>query len=314
MRFPIDIITRLITFLQTNTILGIRVREDGGALPPWTVTPDFDGEQWVCSIAPGLVNGLPAVWDGVDLLDAPVIPITNYRSLGPDATPTLSVTLDGEIIATYEEVPPYFLALGVGKPPTTSFDPFAGGFSTALDYDSRLLRCADLVLHQGRMSATTDIIIGDPASGSPNVVEYVTKVEGLLTANDPATIEQTEKYSPPQDNDPTAIMLGLLEEQKEDQIHIASVWFVSPPGWPRGTPIDASWDVHVQQLLWWDLDHSIKEAPPQLAHTALRLDTVLAGGVANPINDYLTSQINDADSLFAQFFNKQDTPGKFWSV
>lgn len=314
MRLALEPWQRFVRFLQTNTVLGIRVRDEGGNEQPWTVTPSYDGEKWSCTIVPGLVNGIPVLWGDVDLLDAPQIPLTNYRALGPDAIPSISTDENGNVVASYEPVPPFFLSLGVGKPPITTFDPFAGGFATTQDDQSRLLRGADLVLHQPRMSATTDIIVDDPLTGATNIIEFTTKFEGLTSANDPATVEQTAKYSPPADNDPLAVLIGLLDEQKEDVILIASVWWVSPPQWPRNSELDGTWDVYVEQKLWWNLDHSTKAPPPQLAQSKLKLDTGLAGGVGDRINDYLTAQINDTNSLFAQFFNRQDMPGKFWGV
>ena len=305
---------RLIRHLLKHRVLGVTANVTAGHPPPWTVTPSWDGERWVCAIQPGLVNGIPATWEGVDLLEAPVIPIRNYRALGPDATPQISTDAGGNVTFSYEPVPAYFQSLGVGRPPVSTFDPFAGGLSTETDFEGRLLRSADLVLHQSRMSATTDITVDDPLSGATTIIEFATSYEGLSTANDPATIEQTEKYSPPVENDPLAQFLGLLEGKKEDQILIASLWWVSPPQWPHGSPLDGSWDVYVQQKLWRNLDHATKAPPPQLAQSRLKLDTGLAGGVGDRLNDYLTAQLNTTDSQFAQFFNAQDTPGKFWSV
>ena len=276
---------------------------------PWQVVLRWDGEgeQWVGVIMPGLVRCVPPTTDGIELTDFPLIPMDQWRRLGPDAEPTgISASESGEIVLGFEAVPKFFLDLGVGPAPTAN----GTTINRSAADDRRLLRSMDLVLHQPRLSTASILRTSNGLDGL--------FLEALATYRLPADetpyIERTPLWVPPAPSDPLQQLFGIYSDTGLDSRVIAHLWLVSQPGTPDGAEIDATWTPYVQQQIWWNIDHAVRQLPPPLADTKLSLQTGLAAGAGDALNLYLTDQINTANSVISNYLSRNTVAAEIWSL
>jgi hypothetical protein len=91
------------------------------------------------------------------------------------------------------------------------------------------------------------------------------------------------------------------------------VYLVSPLGAAYFSAPDATWQAFVQHRVFWNLHHGTNQLPPPLDAKPLTLNTGLAGGVGDRINQFLLAQVNDANSATAQFLGRNTIEGIFWT-
>lgn len=336
--------------LIRHRFLGSTVQEHGGFVHPWTIIPEFDAQQtrWSCHIKPGYVNGLEATvslpakdvpQDTLDrlkaskepmpgdaetavevwLTESPLMPLTAWRSIGPDASPTgSSVSEDGNVNFTFEQVPKFFEALGVGEPPKIGSSGAEGimqsASGTAEDQASvRLMRALDIVLYQDRPATASQFTQSDGSDGV--IFQYDVTVVNAPSARKRAYLRETSKYEPPPPpTDPIARLMGDWSDMPRDELWMASVYLVSPEGAAFGSAPDETWQPYVRHRVFWNLNHATNRLPPPLKSENLTLITGLAGGVGDRINQFLLSQVNDANNAVAQFLNRNTIEGRFWTI
>jgi len=333
---------KLIEHLQHNRIRDVTLLENGDWQHPWQITPRYDAEggQWTASINPGFVNGLDATVQldaqqapddtlarlqnpsgSVDawLTESPRLPLTSWRSIGADATPTSADTSeDGSVHFAFEPVPKFFEALGVGQPPkigSSDGDGIIRSVSgTSEDQTKvRLLRALDVVLYQDRPATASQFTMSDGTDGV--IFQFDVTVVNTPNARERAYLRTTSKYQPPPPpTDALARLMGDWSDTPRDELWLATVYLVSLAGTAPGSEVDGTWQPYVKHRVFWNLLHATNTLPPALKSDNLTLNTGLAAGVGDRVNQFLLSQVNDGNSAISQFLGRNTIEGRFWSV
>jgi hypothetical protein len=130
-----------------------------------------------------------------------------------------------------------------------------------------------------------------------------------------AYIRLLSKYTPPPPvTDPLARLMGDWSDPTRDELHLATVWMVSPLGAEYYKAPDASWTPYLQHRVFWNLNHAAKRLPPPLKSENLTLSTGVALGTGDRVNEFLLSLVNDANSALAQFIGRNTIEGRFWTI
>lgn len=316
---------------------------------PWSIVPSWNPEReaWLLRIKPGFVNGLDAEIDlpaeiapqrtldriqdtsgrkpegresvACRLTEFPDIPVgNNTRLIGKGANAeSFSVTPSGMPVFQFEAVPEMFLTMGV-KPESANF---IGNLNTGIQVvetpdddpgESPILRACDVALYLDRPSAKLDILRGVGALDSFNAVMTI-----IYNRSSPARehpwLDITPKYRPRADID-----LGdFLQESTDpefDTLKIGTVYFLSPPGASPEDPMDETWNAFPKHDLFWNLAHAPQRIPDPTPIEPLRLQTGLAGGLADIIFADLLAMNNDAFLSAAQILRSRNLAGRFWSL
>ena len=302
-------------------------------LPPWHTTArwNHERERWEARIRPGLVNAMPATvslpreeWPrlsvrrfetlGLDpgdkadipLTEEPWLPLATFRALGSDG----AATGINETRVTFEAVPEYFRLLGVGPPPDVDLTSDILGY-TPPPSETRLLRACDLVLHVDRIASATQWSFGAGVDGT--VAQFSLTFVRKPGFRRSAYITTSARWLAIPDR--TDLLAGNVADSPTDEYHLATVYLMSPPAAPLSSAPDASWTPYVQQRggFFWNCQHATSK-PAALASQNLTLNTGLAGGVGDAINNFLLSQINDPLSAAAQFLSRGRLQSHLWSV
>lgn len=306
--------------LKRNRITGVTILDDGGWRHPWNVRSlwNNDGERWEVDIEPGFVEGLPATIevDGVEvpLIDRPRLPLTSFRALGSDGASTGSTTgADGSVRVSFDAVPAFFRALGVGDPPDVVLD---GTTLPNLEAPSsaRLLRACDLVLHQDRLATSTQWTFGTGADGI--IAEFTVSATSRPDARRSAFVRAYARWQLPAQATRQQLVAGNWTDLPQDQELIATVYLVSPPGAPAGSAPDRTWTPYVKQGvgMFWNLNYATNHLRRPLAKQVITLNTGLAAGQGDLVNNWILSQQNDAASAASEFIRRERLEGLFWSV
>lgn len=304
---------------------------------PWQVSPQWLGgpEQWVATVKPGFVNGQVPIWrttieaqelDGVTLSDDAVQTLTGAKNGKADKKAVLDVPLyfspaiplsfrplgfdsDGT-----EAVPSYFLDLGVGTSPLPALEQSPDNFDAAkLDPPAglRLLRVCDVWLHQPRVSLSSTVNVA------------------LGVATGLYTLRQTLSVDPAPVGDALQIIVGSFDpiappsfdatannysELGYDELAIAKVYLLSPRDAAPGSEPDGTWQAFVQHSLFWNLSYRQPTFVPPAPDPNAPYVVLLAAGVAQPVINWLTSQLNDTLLAVFNLFNAHSLAGTFWTA
>ena len=316
-------------------LLSLLAIERGGWRHPWHTRCRWsaDRERWEADIFPGLVNALdPFVtlpWDeapeatrarleqtsSVDawLSERPLLPLASFRSIGGDAGP-LGVGEGGTL--SYEGVPEFFQARGV--PPPVQVSTGAEGVSTAIQglldagEGARLLRACELVLYLDRQATRTQWTTGAGVDGTFAQFEVTTFQRP--GASERGRIQARSNWTPPRAGSDRDLLAGDWEESPVDELRLATVYFLSVPDAPVGSVPDGNWAPFVQYERWWNFHHAVNRLEPPLGRVDLRLQTGLAGGVGDAVNQFILAQVNDANSAAAQFLGRERLESRTWST
>jgi hypothetical protein len=175
----------------------------------------------------------------------------------------------------------------------------------------------DIVLSKPRIGTRLDIRVGDP------VIDAQTQFIDTVFVNDHVRLTQgrarlrvTSKYVSDQEQTLPAMYGTLLraDDPQFDELHIATVWIVSPPDADAGAQPDHTWMAYPEHFVFWNLNHATRIVPPVAPQPPLTLRTGLAGGVGDRINDGLLSFINDHNAEAQAFLDQADARGHFWST
>jgi hypothetical protein len=231
----------------------------------------------------------------------------------------IGATASGAIVAKAAEgYPPFFAKLGV-KPASTGGDTSHLGALETHDDPSRTrgIRATDIVLSKPRIGTRLDIRVGDPLiDAQTQSIDTVFVNDHLRTTQGRARLRATSKYVSDQDQT-LPLMYGTLlraDDPQFDELHIATVWIVSPPDVDADAQPDHSWTAYPQHFVFWNLNHATRIVPPSAPQPPLTLRTGLGAGVGDRINDGLLSFINDHNAEAQAFLNHADARGHFWST
>lgn len=314
---------------------------------PWKIVPEWSEQvdQWVFRIRPGFVNGVepeistparlasertldrieeetgtrPEKKQSVDALitESPQIPVSSTRGIGKGANPeSISVSARGQLRVSFEPVPEFFTQFGVMDETME----FTGDFNTGIQEISvpssgepaALLRACDVVLYIDRPAAKLDIIRGNPLIDSFSALLTIGYGRSSVARERP-WLSVTAKYVPIIAEDPANILQGISDPEF-DAIKIATIFFVSPPGFSPSKPMDETWIPFVRHDQFWNLAHAPQRIPDPTPIEPIRLITGLAGGIADPIFSSLLAPGNDAFNTALQTLRSRNLAGRFWSL
>lgn len=337
---------RLIDFLRRNQILGCTLLKSGNWKHPWQVTPSWDAanQRWVAGIHPGFVNGLDAAVtvvledapqdtkdrikrqgiaaaDSVDawLTEEPLLPLMQWRAIGADATmQSASLSDDGSLTTSFEPVPEFLSALGVGEPPNISSETTDAGLvqriSGELEQASgkRLLRACDLALYHDRFATSTQWTQGVGIDGM--FVQFNVTYQIPPTMRERAYIRASSNFemlasTPLQDR-----LKGDWTDTTFDALHLATVYLLSPENAALESAPDQTWTPYVKHRLFWNLNYASNVLEPALKHENMVFNTGLAAGLLDTIANQILATINDQNAAIAEFLNRNTLEGRFWST
>jgi len=318
---------------------------------PWFTQPrwDADARRWVATVKPGFVNGnAPVVQmtiaearaaadqgygknplSGEDYFSAWIFdhPKEAFPSFILDVplyfSPALPLTFRGiGFDAPGSAVPQFFRDRGVNAAPPTLEDNLLSGAPENLDdagppKGNRLLRAADIILHQPRTGLTSNV------SMEPGIVTGVSNVTQTLSLLSPSPADRLKVYCTSDFSEEQAAASGIdplsgdFTEQTFDEIPVATVYLLSPPNTAPGTAPDATWTPFVQHNLFWDLNYAQPAFSP-VSNTQnalgdlLGVATILGGGTAAIGINFATASINDAFQTALNILQGNSMTGSFW--
>lgn len=250
------------------------------------------------------------------LSESPMIPLRQWRRIGPDANST-GITLNtagtGGTV-DYESVHPFFLAMGVGTPPDVIFSTTTGIKELVEEVDrseDRLLRACEIVLVQERPSVASSWTL---SGGDGSIAEYDVSYVPRIIRETPY-LDILTKYSPQVAQDPIERLRGNWQDEGRDELHIATIFAVSPPGADHGSEPDVDWEIHYQSFVFWNLNHVHNILPVTSDPEPLKFNIPpLAGGISQPIIDSIVGSLNDRYDETLEFIKNRSLEGRFWTT
>lgn len=285
---------------------------------PWASRARWSADKlrWEAMVHPGLVNALDPVvrlqredWPlgfepptpdaavaDVALVDLPRIPLAGFRSPDP--------------------IPDFFVARGVM--PASEMD--AGGDFLEIQQlgllsdaaNARQLRACDLVLVMDKPVMTTEWTLGATLDGS--TAQFSIGITQAPNHSNRARVVSKTQHVPPQPPSRIDLLTGVVGEQAQDEVLIATIYLLSPPGAALDASPDDTWQAFTQHHLFWNLHHGMKQLEPPLAKQNLSLNTGLAGGIGDAWNNFVLSQINDAASAASEFLGREMLETRVWTA
>ncbi len=313
---------------------------------PWTIVPEWSdiAGQWVFRIRPGFVNGVepeittlamlasertldrieeetgkrPVNKQSVNALitEFPQIIVTGTRSIGKGANPeSTSVSMSGNVAVQFESVPEFFIQFGVTKETVV----FQGNLNSGIQEvqyqsadDPPLLRACDVVLYVDRAAAKLDIIRGNPFLDSYGALLAITYGRSTPARERP-WLDVTPKYTPLAELELGNLLEGIADPEF-DAIKIATIYFLSPPGFSPELPMDHTWTAFVKHDQFWNLCHAPQKIPDPTPIEPIRLQTGLLAGIADSIFSSLLAPGNDDFNTALQVLRNRNLAGRFWSL
>jgi hypothetical protein len=313
---------------------------------PWTIVPEWSdtAEQWVFRIRPGFVNGVepeistlamlasertldrieeetgtrPDKKQSVDALitESPQILVSGTRIIGKGAdAESVSVSMSGNIAVELEAVPEFFIQFGVSDEKVV----FQGNLNSGIQEvqyesagESPLLRACDVVLHIERPAAKLEVIQGNPLIDSFSALLVINYGRSTPARQRP-WLNVTSRHRLPAEADISNLLEGATDPEF-DAIKIATLYFLSPPGFSPDLPMDETWTAFVKHEQFWNLCHAPQKIPDPTPIEPIRLQTGLAAGIADPIFSSLLAPGNDAFNSALQVLRNRNLAGRFWSL
>lgn len=317
---------------------------------PWTVTPEWrpDAEAWFATITPGFVGGRApvvvttaaeqaasggdfginplsgepyfsaSVFDNpakadvtreihIPIYDRPAIRL-NLRNLGFDGIDS-------------EAVPKFFRDRGVQEQPgTASFAERIESGQSERDRKSgrRLLRAADMILHMPREALTSQ------AETAPGLLTGQGLVTQTLGVQPPVPGDVLKVFSGRHQPSPDVanqilgggvdLFANLYAESPWDELRIATVYLLSQPDELTGSQPDNRWQPFVRHDLFWNLHYEPRRNEQiVIPESTIGYIPPLAGGIAQPIINFLTSTINDATDTALNIIKANSLQGTWWT-
>jgi hypothetical protein len=290
---------------------------------PWSTQPAWSRAQqrWIATVKPGFVNGqCPVVrttireqaQEGRDFGTNPLtgrpffsdsvfapLPTTNGELRQVDAPLYLSPAISlgwralGFDSANDEAVPIYFLDRGASERPRQANSdgdavPLPIDATTEVPRGLRLLRACDLWIHQPRQALTSTIEL------HPGLATGVSNVSQTLGLASPAAGDVLRVMSGTlRTIDGIDALARIYEEPAYDELLIATVFALSPPGVELFAQPDEAWTLYVRHNLFWNLNYATPWFRQYGGSPTVPFIPPLAGGAAQLVINFLTASIND---------------------
>lgn len=287
------------------------------------------GGEWVATVQPGFVNGRDVTievasarrTDGsapprqhVALTDEepPELALGSYRD--PTAPSGFGATEDGELITMPGEgYPRFFEQLGV-KPA------WNGGKLGADEPESdpnrtRQIRASDVVLITPRIGTRQQVEVRDPFTEAQSVEISTVYLNGrLASAPTRNYLVSLPRWTPTAGPSALDKLMGTAVETEQDELLIATVYFVSPEDAPDDAEVDATWTPYPAYSVFWNLNWASREQTALTPSPPISLRTGLVAGVADSLFNFLLSPVNDFFNQIEAFLGAADFSGKYWTT
>jgi hypothetical protein len=205
----------------------------------------------------------------VPLTDDPVPYLVLGGWRNPLMPASVSASLSGQIIAAAAEgYPKFFEKIGV-KPAANDGDiTKPGALEGEFDENrTREIRAMDVVLSKARIGTRLQIDVLDPlVDAQTESISTVFLNDALRATEGRAKLRAVSKYVPPEEQS-LALMYGTLlnaGDTQYDELKMATIWIVSPPGAASDDEPDETWTPYPQHFVFWNLQHASRLVPPKL--------------------------------------------------
>jgi hypothetical protein len=305
--------------------------------PVWHVSKNKKYGEWRGIVSAGLVNALPPYVkmlyeeapfeareriDRAGLIDKKPKPKAtdlvkvyldemaelkfNWRAIGSDGSPD-SISGDagsGNITGVFEKVPDFFKRMGVADANTK-----IGGEAPKT---TRLLKACDIVLSQPRTSLTNNITTSAATidttllSINPGFLVPPDREPFLSALAKFVTQSVTAKFED--------LIFQRFSDTAQDQFHLSTAFLLSPV-LPLLDPADlAGWQVYFKYNCHHNLVHATQQIENRVEFVPLSLVLPFAGGVAQPIIDYILAENNFFAQAALDFYQQRKLNGKFYAI
>ena len=230
----------------------------------------------------------------------------SFRKIGSDADPE-SISGDagsGNVTGVFEKVPDFFKRLGVSD---ANKNLLAEKAKT-----KRLLLACDVILNQPRVSLTNSISI----SAASIDTTLVSINPGFLSPTDrePFVTALPKYVAPNVTTNFSDLFFQRFVDSSTDQLHLSTVYLLSPV-LPLLDPTNlASWEPFIKYNCHHNLVHATQQIERRDEFVPLSLVVPLAGGVAQPIIDYILAENNFFAQAALDFYQQRNLAGKFYAV
>ncbi|MEQ1862334.1 MAG: hypothetical protein ABMA13_20640 [Chthoniobacteraceae bacterium] len=264
----------------------VSLRGEDRTAHPWQLAPAWDGAAWTTIVRPGFVNGA-------------------------------DVTIESAAHAALTEDPAPLLLLGPNFRNPVLAGRVPAVFAPILSDGTRQLRACDVALFTPRPGSSQRAVIYNPPADA-QTVEITTTFSNARVLSAPsrnwlAAVPELRGFQPPT---PLDRLRGTAVESEQDELLIATVWFVSPEDEPDGNPYSAparNWTPFVQNFVWWNLAHATRARVGAPVPRPIRLATGLLGGFADNIFNSLLSPNNDLSAQIYAYLQASDFSGRYWT-
>jgi hypothetical protein len=292
--------------------------ESSGWIHPWKVSCEYADLAWYFKIAPGFVNGEPPVVVGTappkkkgdrkEPTDLNILEVERVRvgSL---------MTLGGE----GARIPKFFEALGAANDPeavTTSNFSTVNIQSLAEDETRRKLAKFDIFLSKARAQLVSEPVEVDGTGTSGSIFRWAPRYNTATLDRLGSTPRLLQAPSiPVQDLQQDAVLklLGIITDEPEDRILVATVYFLAPLLKPSEEP-DERWTAYVEQKLFYNLAHTTKNDVPRLSPPPTTFFTGLAAGLGDALVNQQLALFDNLDQQASRAIDTAEVGGRFWTI
>lgn len=343
MKYPATFWSKLLRKVEQYLPIRYEYTKASDPSHPWQIRPVWhknkqgNGGEWRGVISPGCVNGLPAYVNmrfdeatasaqqrvksdlakdnrsapkasdivKVYLDEQPEISFA-WRSIGSDATPE-SVSgnaATGAVTGVFEKVPEYFKMLGVADGNTNLL---ADAAKT-----TRLLKACDIVVNQPRVG-----LVNNATFSSQTIDTTLVSINPSIytPANFEAHVTALSKYVKISlSQNFSDLLFQRFIDVPYDQIHLSTVYLLSPPLPLLDSNDLSNWQCYFKYNCHHNLVHATQQIEKRSEFVPLTLIVPLAGGVAQPIINYILAENNFFAQAALDFYQQRKLNGKFHAV
>lgn len=312
---------------------------------PWKIQPVWQKAKdkkkyghWRGIITPGLVNGIPAFIKMIykeapfeaqerirlDAIknkkpppeDTDVVKVYLdedaeikfvLRKIGSDATPdSVSGNANtGGITGVFEKVPEFFKRLGV-----RDANPKIGGEVPDV---TRLLRACDVSLNQPRVGMINTATIS--AAAIDTTLVSINPAFTIPTEKEPSVTASTKyvTFDPPNFNFSDLIFQRFIDTPI-DRFHLSTFYLLSPELPLLNTDDLENWQPYIKYNCHYNLVHATQQIERREEFVPLTLTIPLAGGLAQPVINYILAENNFFAQAALDFYQQRKLNGRFYVI
>ena len=299
----------------------------------WSVRVEVGEHRWFASVWPGFINGVDPLVPQAEALKSP-------RAEVPPREPVANLLIPGLLdfpllpLKDWRDVtdgiPQYFADRGVRpapKPPSAAAvlagDDGSAFLSEMLAYSTdmkrRPLKACDLVLTVPRLATTYSTEVVDPSGVTGIITETTVAYSSAYvdSTGSRSRLTALREYKPPEPPSPLDRLLGVVEEEPADRLHLATIYALGPAGLEATPAIPTQdWEPSVAHFVFYNLSHAPRVAPLRQPPPPIRnlFPPSFGAGLLNPIANKILATGNEAFDKLWTAANNQASEGMFWTA